>query len=108
MASLSKTVGGLSAKGVRHLFGIKDLSPAEFVSAVRQASALKTTFSSPSAAPESRRAERDLLLGRTVAMVFNKLSTRTRVSTEVAVNLFGGHPMFLGKNDIQLGVSWAF
>jgi ornithine carbamoyltransferase len=38
-------------------------------------------------------------------MLFSKLSTRTRVSTEAAVALMGGHPMFLGKNDIQLGVS---
>jgi ornithine carbamoyltransferase len=38
-------------------------------------------------------------------MMFNKRSTRTRVSTEGAVSIMGGHPMFLGKDDIQLGVS---
>jgi ornithine carbamoyltransferase len=37
--------------------------------------------------------------------MFNKLSTRTRVSTEAAIATMGGHPMFLGKNDIQLGVN---
>ncbi len=37
--------------------------------------------------------------------MFNKRSTRTRVSTESAVSIMGGHPMFLGKDDIQLGVS---
>lgn len=37
--------------------------------------------------------------------MFSKLSTRTRVSTEGAVVAMGGHPMFLGKNDIQLGVN---
>jgi len=36
---------------------------------------------------------------------FNKRSTRTRVSTEAAVTTMGGHPMFLGKDDIQLGVN---
>ena len=36
---------------------------------------------------------------------FNKRSTRTRVSTEAAVATMGGHPMFLGKDDIQLGVN---
>ncbi|RYC56665.1 hypothetical protein CHU98_g9545 [Xylaria longipes] len=35
----------------------------------------------------------------------NKRSTRTRVSTEAAVAMMGGHPMFLGKEDIQLGVN---
>jgi ornithine carbamoyltransferase len=43
--------------------------------------------------------------GKTVAMMFNKRSTRTRVSTEAAVATMGGHPMFLGKDDIQLGVN---
>lgn len=38
-------------------------------------------------------------------MIFNKRSTRTRVSTEGAVAQMGGHPMFLGKDDIQLGVN---
>lgn len=36
---------------------------------------------------------------------FNKRSTRTRVSTEAATATMGGHPMFLGKDDIQLGVN---
>jgi ornithine carbamoyltransferase len=45
------------------------------------------------------------LSGKTVAMMFNKRSTRTRVSTEAAVSTMGGHPMFLGKDDIQLGVN---
>lgn len=45
------------------------------------------------------------LAGRTVALMFNKRSTRTRVSTEAAVAAMGGHPLFLGKDDIQLGVN---
>ena len=42
--------------------------------------------------------------GQTVALMFNKRSTRTRVSSEAAVARLGGHSMFLGKDDIQLGV----
>jgi ornithine carbamoyltransferase len=38
-------------------------------------------------------------------MMFSKRSTRTRVSTEAAVAMMGGHAMFLGKDDIQLGVN---
>ncbi|KAI9829006.1 MAG: ornithine carbamoyltransferase [Thelocarpon impressellum] len=45
------------------------------------------------------------LTGKTVAVMFSKRSTRTRVSTEAAVVTMGGHPMFLGSNDIQLGVN---
>ncbi|KAL9095701.1 MAG: hypothetical protein Q9165_002133 [Trypethelium subeluteriae] len=37
--------------------------------------------------------------------MFSKRSTRTRVSTESAVVTMGGHPMFLGAQDIQLGVN---
>ncbi|KIN01651.1 hypothetical protein OIDMADRAFT_102977 [Oidiodendron maius Zn] len=40
-------------------------------------------------------------------MMFNKRSTRTQVSAEAAVATMGGHSMFLGKDDIQLGVNEA-
>lgn len=45
------------------------------------------------------------LQGQTVSLVFSKRSTRTRISTEGAVAYLGGQPMFLGKDDIQLGVN---
>jgi len=38
-------------------------------------------------------------------MSFSKRSTRTRVSIKGAVVTLGGHPIFLGKEDIQLGVN---
>ena len=40
---------------------------------------------------------------RTMAMIFEKSSTRTRVSFEVAMEKLGGHAIFLSKNDIKLG-----
>lgn len=43
------------------------------------------------------------LAGQTWAMIFTKSSTRTRVSFEVGLRELGGSPMFLSKNDIQLG-----
>ncbi|SGY14443.1 BQ5605_C010g06184 [Microbotryum silenes-dioicae] len=42
---------------------------------------------------------------KTVALMFSKRSTRTRVASESAVHMLGGHPMFLGAGDIQLGVN---
>ena len=51
----------------------------------------------------SERTRRDDLQGRTVGLVFEKPSTRTRVSFEVAVVDLGGHPLVLSSGDLQLG-----
>ncbi len=43
------------------------------------------------------------LQGKTVALVFEKPSTRTRVSFQVAIGELGGHPISLSSNEMQLG-----
>ncbi|KAF1997569.1 ornithine carbamoyltransferase [Amniculicola lignicola CBS 123094] len=86
----------------RHFLSIADLTPAELTTLVRNAHHHKTVIKSTDEVPQSLRGA---LAGKTVAMTFNKRSTRTRISTEGAVVTMGGHPMFLGKDDIQLGVN---
>ena len=85
----------------RHFLSIGELSPAELTTLIRNASSHKQAIKSGSIPPALDKA----LERKSIAMLFTKLSTRTRVSTESAVATLGGHPMFLGRNDIQLGVN---
>ncbi|KAL2759558.1 hypothetical protein ACRALDRAFT_2094157 [Sodiomyces alcalophilus JCM 7366] len=96
-----RTYSQSSAPSPRHLMSISDLSPTEFATLVRNAAAHKKAVKAGQTPP----ALSSSLTGKTVAMMFSKRSTRTRVSTEAAVALMGGHPMFLGSSDIQLGVN---
>lgn len=45
------------------------------------------------------------LFSKTIALLFSKRSTRTRLAAETSVSLLGGNALFLGKEDIQLGVN---
>ena len=44
-----------------------------------------------------------VLANQTWALIFSKSSTRTRVSFEVGIHELGGNPLFLNRNDVQLG-----
>ena len=79
---------------MKHLLSIEELTAGEIVSLLDSAVELKKERGYHSGQP---------LAGQTWAMIFTKSSTRTRVSFEVGIRELGGFPMFLSKNDIQLG-----
>jgi len=77
----------------RDFISLDDLSPAEVAGLMSLAARVK-------AEPGSFRSA---LAGKCLAMIFEKSSTRTRVSFEVGMVQMGGHALFLSKRDIQLG-----
>ena len=76
----------------RDFLQISDLSAAEAGELFKLAAAMK-----------SGEYREQPLAGKTLAMIFAKSSTRTRVSFEVGVVQLGGHPIFLSSQDMQLG-----
>ncbi len=79
---------------MQHLLSIEELSAADITALLDSAALLKAERGGHAAQP---------LAGQTWALIFTKSSTRTRVSFEVGIRELGGFPMFLSKNDIQLG-----
>ena len=81
------------ATKVRHFTRVSDLSPAEFEHVLRLAAQLKHDPSRYDAA----------LHGRTIACIFEKPSTRTRVSFAAAAAELGAMPVALSPSELQLG-----
>jgi len=64
---------------------------------------LLTRLLDAAVALKDARVPSDVLAGRSVAMIFEKPSTRTRISFEVAIAELGGTPLVLNTGDLQLG-----
>jgi len=79
----------------RNLLSMRDLSGAEIEALVELAGRLKS---------DRAAVERDApLKNKTLAMIFQKPSLRTRVSFESGMSLLGGHAIYLAPSDIKLG-----
>jgi ornithine carbamoyltransferase len=83
-----------SLKG-RHFTRVADWSREELLATLDLADDLKER--------QQRHEEHHLLPGRSLAMIFQKPSTRTRVSFEVGMAQLGGHALYLAAGDLQLG-----
>ena len=79
----------------KHLLTLKDYSVGDIYEVLARAIKLKDM--------NRRGKKQNYLKGKTVALIFAKSSTRTRVSFEQGVRQLGGTPLFLSSNDIQLG-----
>jgi ornithine carbamoyltransferase len=82
-------------KNLRHFLTLTDLSSAEFRQIINRATELK--------AMQHRGEIFEPLKNKVLAMIFEKSSTRTRVSFESGMAQFGGHAIFLSSRDTQLG-----
>ena len=80
---------------MKHLLKMLDLSSEEVVSILNLADQLK--YEQKHGIPHK------LLEGKSLGLIFEKASTRTRVSFEVGMYQLGGQPIFLSSKDMQIG-----
>lgn len=80
---------------MKHLLKMMDLSTEEIIDILNLADQLKYEL--------KHGIPHDHLKGKTLGMIFEKASTRTRVSFETGMYQLGGYPLFLSSNDLQIG-----
>ena len=80
---------------MKHLLKLLDLTPEEIRNLLDLADRLKADNKAGIPHP--------LLKGKTLGMIFEKSSTRTRVSFETGMYQLGGHALFLSSRDLQIG-----
>ncbi|MFB0990084.1 MAG: ornithine carbamoyltransferase [Porticoccaceae bacterium] len=80
---------------IRHFLTLRDLSPTELNQVIHMAIEMKAA---------KREGRQDpIFAGKVLGMIFEKSSTRTRVSFEAGMAQLGGDALFLSPNDTQLG-----
>ena len=80
---------------MKHLLKLQDLTREDILSILNLADQLKFE--------RKNGIFKDYLKGKKLGMIFQKSSTRTRVSFEVGIAELGGHGLFLSSNDLQIG-----
>lgn len=80
---------------MKHLLKLLDCSKEEILEILNLADQLKYE--------NKHGIQHHLLKGKTLGMIFEKASTRTRVSFEVGMYQLGGHPLFLSGHEMQIG-----
>lgn len=80
---------------MKHLLKMLDLTSEEIIDILNLADQLKYELKHGIPHPH--------LKGKTLGMIFQKASTRTRVSFETGMYQLGGYPLFLSSNDLQIG-----
>ncbi|GAH98796.1 unnamed protein product [marine sediment metagenome] len=80
---------------VKHLLSMQDLSSSEINAILDEAAELKEKL--------QKGKPHELLKGKTLGMIFEKPSLRTRVTFETGMTQLGGHAIYLAPADIQLG-----
>jgi ornithine carbamoyltransferase len=85
----------------KNFMNIAQLTNAELNGLIDHSIDMKTSFKGDAA----RARALVPLQGQTMSMIFQKRSTRTRVSTETGMFMLGGHGLMLGPQDVQLGVN---
>ena len=80
---------------MKHLLKLGDLTREDILSILNLADQLKFE--------RNNGINKEYLKGKQLGMIFQKASTRTRVSFEVGISELGGHPLFLSSHDLQIG-----
>ena len=89
----------MSANGIRHFLDLTDISKAALRGMIDASRAMKAK----KGAAERKGGSERPLAGRTLAMIFDKPSTLTRVSFEVAMRQLGGDAIMLTGQEMQFG-----
>ncbi len=80
---------------MRHLLKLQDLTREDILSILNLADQLKFE--------RNNGIQKDYLKGKKLGLIFQKASTRTRVSFEAGIYELGGYGLFLSSNDLQIG-----
>ena len=87
----------MSSNAVRHFLDLIEVPAAELRAILESARVMKAQIKTAGAS------ERKPLAGKTLAMIFDKPSTRTRVSFDIAMHQLGGEAIMLTAQEMQLG-----